>query len=71
MTDADVFQANVKSFSGKSMNWNEEDVIFAGARDGGDIIDYLRALVKKIQKAEDDLYVQMEATESIDANIEG
>lgn len=71
MTDADVFQANVKSFCGKSMNWNEEDVIFAGARDGGDIIDYLRALVKKIQKAEDDLYVQMEAMESIDANIEG
>lgn len=71
MTDTEVFQANVKSFCGKSMNWNEEDVIFAGARDGGDIIDYLRNLVKKIQKAEDDLYLQMEAMESIDANIEG
>ena len=42
----------VSEWTGTNLNWKEEEVVWAGGRDGGELIEYFKNLVKKMEVAE-------------------
>ena len=42
----------MSEWTGTNLNWKEEEVVWAGGRDGGELIEYFKNLVKKMQEAE-------------------
>ena len=66
--DAEDFKNEVAHWTGVVLDWKEADIIFAGARDGGEIIGYFKKLIRKIEKAERDFVKVMEASEEFGNN---
>jgi len=68
MTTADEFVLSINRWAGVRINWNESGVIWSGAHDGGEILGYLRGLIRKIEKAQAEHEASILATHE---NLEG
>jgi len=52
MTTANEFVSSVNLWAGVKMEWTESDIVWSGARDNGEILEYLKGLIRKIEKAQ-------------------
>ena len=42
----------VSEWTGTNLNWKEDDLVWVASQDGGELIEYFKNLVKKMQEAE-------------------
>ena len=58
MTDEEI-NRSAMDWCSRALNWSDEDMLFIGSRDGGELIAYLSDLIERMKVAEEEMVNEM------------